>query len=77
MRLQSRPTARESRETQFIICLDDMKRLQIIHLKDRGGVADARERMLNARKLDAPAHSAVRSSSSGLFRFMPLTGFLG
>jgi hypothetical protein len=38
VRLESRPTARESRETQFIICLEDVKGLQIIHLKDRGGL---------------------------------------
>jgi hypothetical protein len=34
VRLESRPTAREFGELSFIIYLEDMKRLQIIHLND-------------------------------------------
>jgi hypothetical protein len=70
VRLDSRPTARELRTLGFIIYLEDMKRLQIIHLEDRGGVASTCPLWLNAHELSILAYLAVRPTSSGVFRFI-------
>ena len=53
VRLESRPKARGCRQLDFIIYLEDMKRLQIIHLEDMRGVTDAVTCGLNTRK---PVH---------------------
>lgn len=70
VRLEPRPTAVNPRKLGFIIYLEDMKRLQIIHLEDRGGVADACHIWLNTRELGALAYPAVRPSSSEVFRLV-------
>jgi hypothetical protein len=70
VRLEPRPTAVNPGKLGFIIYLEDMKRLQIIHLNDRGGVADACHLWLSARELGALAYLAVRPSSSGVFRLI-------
>jgi hypothetical protein len=41
VRLQLRPTAANPRKLDFIIYLEDMEQLWIIHLEDRGRIAGA------------------------------------
>jgi hypothetical protein len=67
--------ARRHQTRDSTICLEDVKGLQIIHLKDkRRELLNACDRWLNGRDLGALAYPTVRPRSSGVFRVEYLTG---